>query len=122
MADDYAIVNPSEAERVESEKSETDYVDLTSGLGLEELRGRVWYLEPGHDRKGMHVHETQEELYAVLSGPGRMTVGGDTIEVPEGSFVRVPPETPRRLFNDTEEEHVWLVLGAPPVEGDGRKV
>jgi mannose-6-phosphate isomerase-like protein (cupin superfamily) len=119
---DYAVLDPEEAERTESEKSSSEHVDLTEGLGLTELRGRVWYLEPGHDRKRTHVHETQEELYHVMSGPGRMTVGGDTVDVPEGAFVRVPPETPRRLFNDTDEEHVWLVLGAPPVAGDGRKV
>jgi hypothetical protein len=24
------------------------------------------------------------------------------------------------VLNDTEGEHVWLIVGAPPVEGDGR--
>jgi hypothetical protein len=33
--------------------------------------------------------------------------------------MRIPPETRRQILNDTEGEHVWLVIGAPPVEDDG---
>lgn len=117
---EYSVLDAAAADRRVSDKSSTEYVDLTEELNLTELRGRVWHLEPGHDRKASHVHETQEELYYVIEGPGRMTVGGDTVDVAEESFVRVPPETPRRLFNDTDEEHVWLIVGAPPVEGDGQ--
>lgn len=120
--DAYDLVDPSTAERELSGKSETEHVDLTATLGLEESRARVWYLEPGHDRKGTHVHDQQEELYYVIEGPGRLTVAEETLDVPEGAFVRVPPETPRRLFNDTDEEHVWLVVGAPPVSGDGQQL
>lgn len=118
----YTIVDPAETSHSRSEKSDTEHVDLTATLDLTEMRSRVWYLEPGHDRKGTHVHDEQEELYHVAAGPGRMTVDGETITVPTGAFVRVPPETPRGLFNDTDEEHVWLVVGAPPVEHDGQRV
>ncbi len=121
-SDTYDLVDPDAVERELSGKSETEHVDLTSALQLEETRARVWYLEPGHDRKGTHVHEKQEELYYVIEGPGRLTVADETLDVPEGAFVRLPPETPRRLFNDTDEEHVWLIVGAPPVADDGHQL
>lgn len=119
MNDGYRVVDTYAADRVRSEQSETDNVDLASQLECEELRPRVWFLEPGHDRKGTHRHETQEELFVVLRGQGRMTVDGDDLTLPEGGAVRVAPETPRRIFNDTDAEAVWLIVGAPPVPRDG---
>lgn len=115
----YSVLDTFSADRERSGKSETEHVDLTSRLGCEEMRPRVWFLEPGHDRKGRHRHEQQEELYIVLRGEGRMTVDGEQLIVPEGGAVRVAAEAPRRLFNDTDEEAVWLVVGAPPVPDDG---
>lgn len=120
MADGYSLIDPAEAERTLSGKSRTEQIDLTAALDLAEMRARLWYLEPGHDRKPTHRHERQEELYYAASGDCRMTIDGDDLTVPEGAAVRLPPETPRRLFNDADEEHVWLIVGAPPAEDDGR--
>lgn len=118
----YELVDPADATREVSGKSETDHLDLTEALDLTEMRARVWYLEPGHDRKGTHVHGEQEELYYAIEGTGKLTIAGETVEVPEGAFVRLPPSTPRRLFNDTDGEHVWLIVGAPPVTDDGHQL
>ena len=115
----YSVIDTYDADRRLSGKSETENVHLADDLGFTEMRPRVWFLEPGHDRKGRHYHERQEELYLVLRGEGRMTVDGDDLTVPEGGAVRVPAETTRRMFNDTDEETVWLVVGAPPIPNDG---
>jgi len=101
-----------------SEKSGTRHVDLTAELDLSESRAKVWYLSPG-DAMSYHRQGSQEELYYVLDGPGRMKIGGDVVDVPEDTAVRVAPDTPRQVLNDTDGEHVWLVVGAPPIEGDG---
>lgn len=119
MPDDYRAVQADEAERVLSGKSETETVDLTAELGLEAMRARVWFLEPGNTRKTFHRHAQQEELYYVLEGPGRLRVGDEALDVPTGTALRLPPATPRKLFNDTDRPHVWLVVGAPPVPHDG---
>lgn len=118
----YELVDPENVEHGVSGKSETEQVDLTGRLALEEMRARVWYLEPGHDRKGTHVHERQEELYYAIDGTGTLTIDGERVEVPEGAFVRLPPSTPRRLFNDTDQEQVWLIVGAPPIADDGQQL
>jgi uncharacterized cupin superfamily protein len=119
MADDYEMIDVADVEPTLSEKSETRNVDLGEALGCEKMRPRIWFVEPGHERKRYHSHEEQEEFYYVLSGPGRMKIAGETHTIPEGSAVRISPETPRKTFNDTQREHVWLVVGAPAVEDPG---
>lgn len=118
MAGSYAVHDPRDAELTPSEGSSTPQVDLAAALGCEEMRARAWRLSPG-DSLVYHAHREQEELYVSLDGPGRIHVDGDRVTVPEGGVVRVPPETPRQLFNDGDSEHSWLVVAAPPVERDG---
>jgi quercetin dioxygenase-like cupin family protein len=118
MVEPYAVHDPGDAELTPSEGSGTPQVDLADALGCEAVRARVWRLSPG-DALVHHRHREQEELYACLRGPGRLYVDRERVTVPEGGIVRVPPPTPRQLFNDTDREHEWLVVGAPPVERDG---
>lgn len=119
MPQEYSMLNVNDVDPERSAKSNTPRIDLGDALGCETMRPMVWFLEPGNDGKNYHSHETQEELYYVLSGPGRMTIAGETKTVPEGTAIRVPPETPRRTFNDTDHEHVWLVVGSPNVDDPG---
>ena len=116
---DYSSVNVADVEAEPSKKSGTLHVDLTAELGLTESRAKVWYLSPG-DAMSYHRQATQEELYYVLEGPGRMKIDGEILDVPAGTALRVDPDTPRQVLNDTSGEHVWLVVGAPPTEDDGR--
>lgn len=114
----YATVNVETAERTPSKKSGTPRIVLTEALGLEKMRSNVWFLSPG-DAMSRHRHGTQEELYVQLRGPGRMWIDDELLDVPQGTVVRVPPETERQVLNDTEGEHVWLIIGVPPVASDG---
>ena len=42
-----------------------------------------------------------------------MRVGGETLTVPKHGGVLVGPEQLRQVFNDTEAEVLWLIVGAP---------
>ena len=119
MSERYSMVAVDDVEREPSAASGTDHVDLVSELGCTEMRPKVWYLSPG-DAMSYHRQTEQEEFYYVLEGPGRMKINDELMDVPEGTAVRIPPETPRQVLNDTEGEHVWLIVGAPPAEDDGR--
>lgn len=121
MTDDYSMVQVDDVEPTPSASSGTDHVDLVSELGCTEMRPKVWYLSPG-DAMSYHRQTEQEELYYLLDGPGRMKIEDELIDVPEGAAVRIPPETNRQVLNDTEGEHVWLIIGAPPTADDGRPV
>lgn len=93
-------------------------IDLTERLGSTEIAARMWYLSPGEEIS-YHRETAQEELYYLVDGPGRMRIDGDLIDVPDGAIVRLPPETPRQVLNDTgDSDHVWLILGAPAEKDD----
>ncbi|MFC6734215.1 cupin domain-containing protein [Haladaptatus sp. DYSN1] len=119
MTGDYSMTLVTDVEPKPSASSGTDHVDLVSELGCTEMRPKVWYLSPG-DAMSYHRQTEQEEFYYVLSGPGRMKIEDELHDVPEGTAVRIPPETRRQVLNDTEGEHVWLIVGAPPALDDGR--
>ncbi|MFC6905045.1 cupin domain-containing protein [Halalkalicoccus tibetensis] len=118
MPDGYSVIDVTEAERTPSASSGTDTVDLAAELGCTEMRPRVWDLAPG-DAMSYHRQREQEEFYYVLEGPARIRIGEERLDVPEGTALRIPPETPRQVFNDTDGDHQWLIIGAPPAENDG---
>ena len=49
----------------------------------------------------------------MLEGTGRMRVGDETLTVPRHGGVLVGPDQFRQVFNDTDAEALWLVIGAP---------
>jgi len=61
----------------------------------------------------LHKHVRAEEFYFVLEGVGRMCVGDETLTVPKYGGVLVVPDQLRQVFNDTDAEVLWLIVGAP---------
>jgi uncharacterized cupin superfamily protein len=87
--------------------------DLAKQLEATTLGARLWRLEPGQ-ASTRHRHARQEELYLLLEGVGRLRIDDDLLTLPPMSALVVEPRTVRQLFNDTGEEALWLVVGAPP--------
>ena len=87
--------------------------DLAKQLEATMLAARMWRLEPGQ-ASTRHRHATQEELYVVLEGTGRIRVAGDLLTLAPYSALVVAPDTLRQVFNDTDADVLWLVAGAPP--------
>jgi uncharacterized cupin superfamily protein len=86
--------------------------DLARQLGAETLGARFWRLRPGQ-ASTKHRHYVTVELYVVLEGTGRIRVDDDLLELPRMSSLLVQPDSIRQVFNDTEEEVLWLVFGTP---------
>lgn len=86
--------------------------DLAKQLGAATLGARLWRLEPGQ-ASTRHRHRAQHELYVVLEGTGRVRVDDQLLTLAPLSALLVEPGTVRQLFNDTESEVLWLVVGAP---------
>jgi hypothetical protein len=61
-------------------------------------------------RPGQRVAGSGEELYVVLEGDGWIQVGEAAFELPRLSSVRVSADEEREIFNDGDEEALWLVL------------
>jgi mannose-6-phosphate isomerase-like protein (cupin superfamily) len=55
----------------------------------------------------------QDEIYVVVSGRGRVTIGGEVSDVEPGSVVFVPARVEHR-FHDFAEELRLVVVFAPP--------
>ncbi len=97
------------------------YTDLLEPTKSEMLGARLWRLPP-QSANTYHKHVKAEELYFVLEGTGRMRVGEETLTVPRYGCVLVGPEVMRQIFNDSDTETLWLIVGAPDREfGPGEK-
>lgn len=86
--------------------------DFLERTGSENLSARLWRL-PSGSANTLHKHIRQEEFYFVLEGTGRMRVGDETLTVPRHGGVLVGPDQLRQVFNDTDSEVLWLIVGAP---------
>ena len=87
--------------------------DLAKQLEATNLGARMWRLEPGH-ASTRHRHRAQEELYVLLEGTGRIRIGEDLLTLAPLDALVVEPDSVRQVFNDTDADALWLVVGAPP--------
>lgn len=87
--------------------------DLAKQVGADRLGARLWRLAP-RQASTRHRHRDEHELYVVLEGTGRMHVGDEVLTLAPLSAVHVDPDTVRQVFNDTDADALWLVVGAPP--------
>ena len=91
--------------------------DLAKQLEAQTLGARLWRLRPGQ-ASTRHRHRGTAELYVVLEGTGRLRVADELLTLEPLSAVLVEPGTVRQPFNDTDEDQLWLVVGAPPEPGN----
>jgi mannose-6-phosphate isomerase-like protein (cupin superfamily) len=61
-----------------------------------------------------HLHPTTEEIYYVLRGVGRMTLGTERRAVRPGDGILIPPGTPHSIENVGREPLTFLCCCAPP--------
>jgi mannose-6-phosphate isomerase-like protein (cupin superfamily) len=66
-----------------------------------------------------HTHETQEEVYVVVNGSGRMKLDDEIVELEQWDAVRVPPGT-WRGYEAGPDGLELLVVGAPNLGDDPR--
>jgi mannose-6-phosphate isomerase-like protein (cupin superfamily) len=79
-------------------------------ISVPDLSGGLYVLEAGaQDRQTPH---TEDELYVVMSGRGRITVGDEAGDVRPGTVVFVAAGVSHR-FHDIEERLVLLVAFGP---------
>jgi quercetin dioxygenase-like cupin family protein len=86
--------------------------DLAKQLEASALGARLWRMYPGQ-ASTRHRHRRTEELYVLLEGVGRIRVGDDLVTLQPLSSVLVEPDELRQIFNDTDDDQLWLIAGAP---------
>jgi mannose-6-phosphate isomerase-like protein (cupin superfamily) len=98
----------------------------TRALELEHSGLTFQRVPPGHRFPYGHTHRTQEEVYVVVGGSGRMKLDDEIVALAQWDAVRVPPGT-WRAYEAGPEGLDLLVIGAPSLgdaprdDVDGRR-
>ena len=122
----YHLIKPEDLHWRSSSLIRIPNADYLERTGSENMGARLWRLPP-KSANTLHKHIRQEEFYFVVEGTGRMrvspvhqpplvpsaSVGGETLTVPKHGGVLVGPDQLRQVFNDTDAEVLWLIIGAP---------
>jgi len=108
----YRLITPGDLHWRPSNLMKIPKADILERTGSENLGARLWRLPP-KSANTLHKHIRQEEFYFVLEGTGRLRVGDETLTVPKYCGVLVGPDQLRQVFNDTDAEVLWLIVGAP---------
>ena len=91
----------------------------TKALQLEQSAVSYQQIPPGYRFPYGHSHVTQEEVYVVVRGGGRMKLDDEIVELREWDAVRVPPGV-WRGYEAGPEGLELLVIGAPNLGDDPR--
>jgi len=113
--DGYTLITPGDLAWRLSNLMRIPNADFLERTGSENLGARLWRFPPG-SASTFHKHVLAEEFYFVVEGTGRIRVGEETLTVPQHGGIHVGPNLLRQVFNDTESEVLWLIVGAPDAE------
>jgi uncharacterized cupin superfamily protein len=109
----YRLLRAAEAFWRPSNQMSVLNTDLGKQLEAATIGARLWRLAPGQ-ASTKHHHRSEEELYVLLEGSGRIRIDDEALALEPLDSILVEPTTVRQLFNDTEADQLWLVVGAPP--------
>ena len=108
----YTLIKPEDLHWRPSNLMKIPNADYLERTGSENMSARLWRL-PSKSASTLHKHIRQEEFYFVLEGTGRIRIADQTLMVPKHGGVLVAPDQLRQVFNDTNDEVLWLIVGAP---------
>jgi quercetin dioxygenase-like cupin family protein len=111
----YRLLSANDAFWRPSNQMSVFNTDLGKQLEAKSLAARLWRLAPGQ-ASTRHRHFKQEELYVLLEGTGRVRIDDEVLTLAPHDSLLVDPDSVRQLFNDTDADQLWLVVGAPPEE------
>jgi len=67
-----------------------------------------------HSASLKHYHPEAEESYVMLSGQARVVIDGETQLLNVGDMVAIKSPQVHQIFNDTDQDVVFLAMCAPP--------
>lgn len=66
-----------------------------------------------------HKHKDNEEIYIFIGGRGEIQIDGETIEVSEGTVVRIAPDAVRSWRNCSDQPLFYIVVQVPANQYQG---
>src|SRR3954453_17551447 len=93
------------------------FVKARAELGVTAFGLQVIQMPPDYDGYPDHDHADsgQEEVFAVLSGSGRMDIEGERVEMDGDTLIRVGPGTKRKGYSGPQGLRM-MVIGCAPGE------
>ena len=85
---------------------------LRDDLGLTGMEVSVNKMPAGAGMPFHHKHQENEELYLFIRGKGQFQVDGKTIDVAEGTAIRLAPGAARCWRNNSKEDLYYIVIQA----------
>jgi len=87
-------------------------------LALEQFGFSYQKLRPDYRQPFGHRHESQEEVYLVLGGSGRVKVEDEILELAQWDALRVPPRTTRQFESGGNGLELLVIGGTPPGDAE----
>ncbi len=93
--------------------------ELHETLGLTGAEISINNLPAGASVPFVHAHKTNEEVYAIMSGKGKVIIDGEEIALTAGDWVRISPKAKRQFFasEDTGISFVCIQTKENSLEG-----
>ncbi|HZT93592.1 MAG TPA: cupin domain-containing protein [Gaiellaceae bacterium] len=114
MSGGYTILSLDEAETAQHRGS--NLVPVRHALGFRAAGVNAWRADSGGQLIPPHTEDSgHEELYAVVRGRARFTVGEEEAEAPAGTLVFVPPDVFRTAVADEDGTIVFVTGGSAGV-------
>ena len=89
-------------------------------LGLEHAGMSYQRLAPGFRMPFGHKHATQEEVYVVVGGGGRVKLDDEVVELRHWDAVRVPKETMRNFEAGADGLELLVFVAPSTAPGDAQ--
>jgi quercetin dioxygenase-like cupin family protein len=83
---------------------------LQNLLGSAGLEMSLNVVPPGKGIPFLHKHQENDEVYVVVGGRGRFLVDGESIDVTEGSVLRISPPAARAWRNNSDAPLYFLCI------------
>jgi uncharacterized cupin superfamily protein len=111
----YRLIQPDDLAWKPSNMMRIPNADFLERTGSKQLGARLWRLPP-KSANTLHRHILSEEFFFVLEGKGRIRIGEESLTVQRYGGVWVQTGLLRQIFNDTDQDTLWLIVGAPEEE------
>lgn len=91
------------------------FVRARAELGVTSFGMQVIQLPPDFTEYPEHDHADsgQEEAFLAIGGSGWMDIEGERVDLDGATFVRVGPETKRKIYSGSDGLRVLAIGGAP---------
>ena len=98
--------------------AERHVAGLSELAGYEHSRANFWRYEPGASGR-RHKDMLQEETFVIVRGTLTMYLGEppERQEVGRGGLIHVESGTPLQIVNESDDELLLYIHGAPPERG-----